>query len=150
MPSPDHQRRRFIAKTVTVGCVLAVPGILSGCGGEEAQTLRETDSDDSATTSSNTGGGADEQAGTGNQRQQTHTDSQNQQTESSDKSSGSGSQADEQGGKVSQEQANYKKQPNGQEKCSNCQHFVSESNTCKLVQGQISPNGWCKLWVANA
>jgi len=25
-------------------------------------------------------------------------------------------------------------------------NFIAESNTCKLVEGQISPDGWCVLW----
>jgi len=29
-------------------------------------------------------------------------------------------------------------------------HFNAESNTCNVVDGQISPNGWCTLWVKKA
>lgn len=49
--------------------------------------------------------------------------------------------------KVSKAQAQYQEQPNGDQQCSTCQHFVAESNTCNLVEGQIAPNGWCRLWI---
>jgi len=48
--------------------------------------------------------------------------------------------------KMSQESVQYQTQPKGEQKCSGCLHFVAESNTCKLVEGQISPDGWCTLW----
>jgi hypothetical protein len=28
-------------------------------------------------------------------------------------------------------------------------HFIADSNTCKLVEGTVSPEGWCVIW-ANA
>lgn len=48
--------------------------------------------------------------------------------------------------KVSQASVQYQSQPKGDQKCSECLHFIAESNTCKLVEGQISPDGWCALW----
>jgi hypothetical protein len=48
--------------------------------------------------------------------------------------------------KLSQEQAQYQDSPKGEEKCSNCQHFIAESNTCQVVAGDVSPEGWCTLW----
>lgn len=50
------------------------------------------------------------------------------------------------GGKLSQEQAQYQDSPKGEEKCSNCLHFIAESNTCQVVEGDVSPEGWCTLW----
>ncbi len=44
----------------------------------------------------------------------------------------------------------YQAQPKGEQKCSGCLNFIAESNTCKLVDGQISPDGWCSLWVKKA
>ncbi len=44
----------------------------------------------------------------------------------------------------------YQTQPKGEQKCSNCVNFIAESNTCKLVDGQISPTGWCTLWTKKA
>jgi hypothetical protein len=52
--------------------------------------------------------------------------------------------------KVSQARVQYQTQPKGDQKCSGCQHFIAESNTCKLVEGQISPEGWCTLWAKKA
>jgi len=55
-----------------------------------------------------------------------------------------------QGGKMSQAQAQYQNRPKGDQKCANCVQFVAESNTCKVVEGNISPEGWCMLWVKKA
>lgn len=52
--------------------------------------------------------------------------------------------------KVSQASVQYQTQPKGDQKCSGCQHFIAESNTCQLVDGQISPEGWCSLWAKKA
>lgn len=49
--------------------------------------------------------------------------------------------------KMSQASVQYQAQPKGEQKCSMCQHFIAESNTCKLVEGQISPEAWCVLWM---
>lgn len=48
--------------------------------------------------------------------------------------------------KVSQASVQYQTQPKGEQKCANCIHFEAGSNTCKLVEGEISPEGWCLLW----
>ena len=53
-------------------------------------------------------------------------------------------------GKVSQASVQYQTQPKGEQKCGACQHFIAGSNTCNLVDGQISPEGWCKLWAEKA
>ena len=53
-------------------------------------------------------------------------------------------------GKSSQASVQYQYQPKGDQKCDGCLHFIAESNTCKVVEGQISPNGWCILWVQKA
>jgi len=49
-------------------------------------------------------------------------------------------------GKLSQVQAQYQDKPKGDQKCANCMHFVAP-NSCKVVDGTISPDGWCTLWV---
>ncbi|HRK77154.1 MAG TPA: hypothetical protein PLQ95_01320 [Thiobacillus sp.] len=49
-------------------------------------------------------------------------------------------------GKVTQASVQYQNQPKGEQKCAGCLNFIAESNTCKLVEGQISPDGWCTLW----
>lgn len=52
--------------------------------------------------------------------------------------------------KVKKEAVQYQEQPKGDQKCSLCLHFQPESSSCKLVEGQISPDGWCILWVKKA
>ncbi len=52
--------------------------------------------------------------------------------------------------KATQASVHYQTQPKGGEKCSSCIHFIAESNTCTLVDGQISPEGWCMLWTKKA
>lgn len=52
--------------------------------------------------------------------------------------------------KVSQASVQYQAQPKGELKCSGCANFIADSNTCKLVEGQISSEGWCALWVKKA
>jgi hypothetical protein len=52
--------------------------------------------------------------------------------------------------KVSQASVQYQSQPKDEQKCDGCLHFIAESNTCKLVEGQISPDGWCALWAQKA
>lgn len=53
-------------------------------------------------------------------------------------------------GKSSQASVQYQDQPKGDQKCDGCLHFIAESYTCKVVEGQISPNGWCILWIQQA
>lgn len=52
--------------------------------------------------------------------------------------------------KATQANVQYQTSPKGEQKCGQCQHFIAESNTCKLVEGQISPEGWCSLWTKKA
>src|ERR1039458_8339261 len=53
-----------------------------------------------------------------------------------------GSAAPATAGKVLQASVQYQAQPKGEQKCGSCVNFIAESNTCKLVDGQISPEGW--------
>ena len=48
--------------------------------------------------------------------------------------------------KASQESVRYQTQPKGEQNCGNCVNFIAGANSCKLVDGQISPEGWCSLW----
>lgn len=52
--------------------------------------------------------------------------------------------------KVSQASVQYQAKPKGEQKCGNCVNFVTESSTCKLVDGQISAEGWCAVWATKA
>ena len=40
--------------------------------------------------------------------------------------------------------AEYQDTPKGDQECSNCSLF-QEPNACTLVDGEISPKGWCKF-----
>jgi len=48
--------------------------------------------------------------------------------------------------KVPKENVQYQTKPKGEQKCGKCQNFIAESSTCKLVDGQVSSEGWCSLW----
>ena len=48
--------------------------------------------------------------------------------------------------KLPQVGAQYQAQPKGEQKCSNCIQYQAASNSCKLVDGPISPDGWCAIW----
>ena len=50
--------------------------------------------------------------------------------------------------KGSQAQFKYQKTPHNGQKCSQCTFFIpgssaSANGSCKIVDGTISPNGWC-------
>lgn len=51
--------------------------------------------------------------------------------------------------KSSQASVQYQVLPQGEQKCGNCMNFIAGSNTCKRVDGKVSPQGWCIIW-ANA
>lgn len=47
--------------------------------------------------------------------------------------------------------ANYQDKPNGDKKCGNCSLFISgkkptADGTCEVVEGSISPQGYCTLY----
>ena len=48
--------------------------------------------------------------------------------------------------KMAQKAVEYQDTPKGDQQCSNCLLF-QEPNSCTLVDGEISPAGWCKFWV---
>jgi hypothetical protein len=49
--------------------------------------------------------------------------------------------------KISKSEAKYQDKPNGSQHCQKCQHFQAP-NQCQLVEGGISPNGWCENFKA--
>lgn len=53
-------------------------------------------------------------------------------------------------GKAPQASVQYQTKPKGEQKCGQCQHFIAGSNSCKLVEGTISPDGWCSLFAKKA
>lgn len=55
--------------------------------------------------------------------------------------------------KASKAVAMYQASPHGSQQCSGCVHFIpgktpSADGTCKLVQGSVSPKGWCVFFTA--
>lgn len=44
--------------------------------------------------------------------------------------------------KIAQELVQYQNEPKDGAKCNACAQWV-EPNACKIVAGNISPNGWC-------
>jgi hypothetical protein len=57
--------------------------------------------------------------------------------------------------KSSQAQVKYQSTPNNGKKCSQCTFYIPGSSpkangTCKIVDGSISPNGWCSVFSAKS
>ena len=57
--------------------------------------------------------------------------------------------AGEAAAKMAQTGVAYQTTPKGDQQCSNCSLFQPPS-ACTLVDGTISPSGWCKFWVKKA
>jgi hypothetical protein len=49
--------------------------------------------------------------------------------------------------KISKAQAKYQDKPKDGQRCDGCVHFVTPDG-CKLVEGKVSPSGWCTLYAA--
>jgi High potential iron-sulfur protein len=47
--------------------------------------------------------------------------------------------------KVSKAAAGYQDSPKGDQRCANCRQFIPP-NACRQIDGNISPNGWCRIW----
>ncbi len=47
--------------------------------------------------------------------------------------------------KVTKELSQYQDSPKDGHKCSECT-FFEPPKACKVVEGDISPEGWCQLW----
>ncbi len=47
--------------------------------------------------------------------------------------------------KFSQAMAKYQAKPKGAQSCDTCTQFQA-NDSCRLVQGRISPTGWCLLY----
>jgi hypothetical protein len=53
-----------------------------------------------------------------------------------------------QSGTESKAMAKYQEKPHGSQECDGCMQFIpgktsAADGTCKIVQGSISPKGWC-------
>ncbi len=49
--------------------------------------------------------------------------------------------------KLPQDQVSYQVSPKVDKTCSACVNYEG-NRTCKVVEGDISPDGWCRLWNA--
>jgi len=47
--------------------------------------------------------------------------------------------------KVPQKTVSYQDKPKGNQRCDGCANF-QPPNACKMVEGDISPQGWCSLF----
>ena len=50
--------------------------------------------------------------------------------------------------KLAQSAVSYQDKPKGRARCDNCTQWEAPSS-CKLVEGAISPSGWCTLYAPN-
>src|SRR5215470_3488174 len=50
--------------------------------------------------------------------------------------------------KISQKAVAYQDHPEGDKRCDKCIQF-QPPNACKIVDGSISPNGYCRLFALN-
>jgi len=48
-------------------------------------------------------------------------------------------------GTAPQAAVKYQDKPQGDQQCDNCIHFEAPS-ACKIVEGTVSPKGWCAVW----
>lgn len=49
--------------------------------------------------------------------------------------------------KLSKKDVDYQDHPHGTQQCSGCRHFMPP-DACRVVEGKISPQGWCNRWQA--
>ena len=49
--------------------------------------------------------------------------------------------------KLAQKDADYQAQRKGNQRCDNCIQFEAPA-ACKVVEGQVAAQGWCKVWAA--
>jgi hypothetical protein len=57
--------------------------------------------------------------------------------------------------KASKDAVHYQNSPNGDKQCSGCKYFIAGSDpnaagTCQLVDGSISPHGYCDSFSAKS
>jgi hypothetical protein len=48
--------------------------------------------------------------------------------------------------RVSQSAVHYQPTPKDGQQCGQCAQYVTP-HACRLVDGDIAPSGWCRLWV---
>jgi len=122
----DPSRRTLLRGALAAGCSLLVPAALLGCD-------RGTQTDATGTT-------PDDATGTAPMTPAPES------AEPTSPAPGTGSTAAPAAGKVSQASVQYQNQPKDGQSCANCIHFIAP-NACKVVEGVVSPEGWCVIWV---
>lgn len=132
--SVDKQRRILLRWVAATGCVSLVPMIV-GCSKQEGKDRSGQQSMGTSEAPSNSG--KSENATSMSASDAPSTGSQDKPDTSSQGTN-----------KLSKTAVQYQDSPKGDKKCSGCMHFVAQGNTCKLVEGQINPDGWCSLWAA--
>lgn len=60
-----------------------------------------------------------------------------------------------QAGKASLAVAMYQPTPHGADRCDNCIHYIpgktpKADGTCKIVEGNVAPEGWCVMYARKA
>lgn len=121
----DTTRRMLLRGALAAGCTVTLPILIGGCDQYGAP---------SGGTTPAGSGGAEPAA----------------KTPLPEASARPGGATAERTGKLSKAQVKYQEQPKGDQHCANCLQFLAESNTCKVVDGPISPQGWCTVWVKRA
>ena len=121
-------RRTVLRGALAVGCSLLLPASLLGCSKKEADTA-----------------GTEPPASSPEMATPAPMESAAPSSPAPTESAAPAAPA-----KVSQASVQYQTQPKDGKKCVDCMHFIAESNTCKLVEGNISPSGWCVLWAKKA
>ncbi len=48
--------------------------------------------------------------------------------------------------KATQKSVGYQDSPKGSQSCENCRFFIAPSE-CKTVEGAVSANGWCRVYL---
>ncbi len=49
--------------------------------------------------------------------------------------------------KTAKSAAQYQESPNGDKSCDNCRLYLADSGTCRVVEGDISADAYCRFWV---
>ncbi|MHB1215127.1 MAG: high-potential iron-sulfur protein [Thiobacillus sp.] len=142
MAETDRLSRRTILRgALAAGCSLLVPAALMGCSKKEAGTASTEPGTSEPGTSGMAAPSAPAPMESPSPSGQAPMESASPPSQSSMESAAPAAPA-----KLSKASVQYQTEPKGDQSCANCLHFVAESNTCKLVEGDISPNGWCAIW----
>jgi len=133
-------RRMVLRSALTFGCGVLLPVVLIGC--DSKQSDGSTNSGRAA-QSGTSDSAANSPAASGTTATATNS------TAAAPAAGTNSSTSPAASGKVPQASVRYQDQPNGDQKCSGCALFV-EPNACSVVEGMISPEGWCSIWAPRA